>query len=91
MRKSLVLCTLAAIVAFVAGLKAGQPNDLQVANYNTLQYKIELIKAYEVYNKATEELLDTLDNQYDWVDAFDPYGYYESRAKLDSLLLEESK
>lgn len=88
MRKSLVLCTLAAIVAFVAGLKAGQPNDLQVANYNTLQYKIELIKAYEVYNKATEELLDTLDNQYDWVDAFDPYEYYESRAKLDSLLQE---
>ena len=90
MRKSLVLCTLAAIVAFVAGLKAGQPNDLQVANYNTLQYKIELIKAYEVYNKATEELLDTLDNQYDWVDAFDPYEYYESRAKLDSLLLKEA-
>ena len=88
MRKSLVLCTLAAIVAFVAGLKAGQPNDLQVANYSTLQYKIELIKAYEVYNKATEELLDTLDNQYDWVDAFDPYEYYESRAKLDSLLQE---
>ncbi len=90
MRKSLVLCTLAAIVAFVAGLKAGQPNDLQVANYNTLQYKIELIKAYEVYNKATEELLDTLDNQYDWVDTFDPYEYYESRAKLDSLLLKEA-
>ena len=88
MRKSLVLCTLAAIVAFVAGLKAGQPNDLQVANYNTLQYKIELIKAYDAYNKATEELLDTLDNQYDWVDAFDPYEYYDSRAKLDSLLQE---
>ena len=91
MRKSLVLCTFAAIVAFVAGLKVGQPNDLQVANYNTLQYKTELIKAYDAYNKAAEELLDTLDNQYDWVDAFDPYDYYESRAKLDSLLWKESK
>lgn len=89
MRKSLVLCTLAAIVAFCAGLKVGQPNDLQVANYSTLQYKIELIKAYAAYNKATEELLDTLDNQYDWIDAFDPYDYYESRAKLDSILWEE--
>ena len=88
MRKSLVLCTLAAIVAFVAGLKAGQPNDLQVANYNTLQYKIELIKAYEAYNKATEELLDTLESQYNWVDAFDPCDYYDSRAKLDSLFQE---
>ena len=88
MKKTILLCSLAAIAAFVAGLKVGQPNDLQVANYNTLQYKTELIKAYDAYNKAAEELLDTLDNQYDWVDAFDPYDYYESRAKLDSLLQE---
>ena len=87
MKKTILLCSFAAIVAFVAGLKAGQPNDLQVANYNTLPYKIELIKA-DAYNKATEELLDTLDNQYDWVDAIDSYDYYESRAKLDSLLWE---
>lgn len=88
MKETVLLCSLVTIVAFVAGLKVGQPNDLQVANYNTLQYKTELIKAYDAYNKATEELLDTLDNQYDWVDAFDPYDYYESRAKLDSLLQE---
>ena len=86
MKKTILLCSLAAIVAFVAGLKSGQPNDLQIANYSTLQYKTKLIKAYDAYNKATEELLDTLDNHYDWVDAFDPYDYYESRAKLDSLL-----
>lgn len=94
MKKTILLCSFAAIVAFVAGLKAGQPNDLQVANYSTLQHstlqhKTELIKAYDAYNKATEELLDTLDNQYDWVDAIDSYNYYESRAKLDSLLWEE--
>ena len=88
MKKTILLCSLAAVVAFVAGLKAVQPNDLQVANYNTLKYKTELIKAYDAYNKATEELLDTLDSQYDWVDAFDPYDYYESRAKLDSLFQE---
>ena len=88
MKKTILLCSLAAVVAFVAGLKAGQPNDLQVVNYNTLKYKTELIKAYDAYNKATEELLDALDNQNDWVDAFDPYDYYESRAKLDSLLQE---
>ena len=88
MKKTILLCSLAAIAAFVAGLKVGQPNDLQVANYNTLKYKTELIKAYDAYNKATAELLDTLDSQYDWVDAFDPYDYYESRAKLDSLFQE---
>ena len=88
MKKTILLCSLAAVVAFVAGLKVGQANDLQVANYNTLKYKTELIKAYDAYNKAAEELLDTLDSQYDWVDAFDPYDYYDSRAKLDSLLQE---
>ena len=45
-----------------------------------------LLSAYNSYNKATEDLLDTLDNEYDWVDAFDPQGYYESRTKLDSIL-----
>lgn len=45
-----------------------------------------LLSAYNSYNKATEDLLDTLDNEYDWVDAIDPQDYYESRAKLDSIL-----
>lgn len=86
MKKSITLCSLAAIVAFAAGLKAGQPNDLQVANYNTLPYKIELIKAYRVYYQNTEELLDTLEKQYNWVDGYDAYDYYEAKAKLDSLI-----
>lgn len=86
MKKSLILCSLTAIVAFAAGLKVGQPNDLQVANYNTLPYKVEVIKAYKDYNKATEELLDTLENQYGWTDGYDAYDYYESREKLDSLI-----
>lgn len=80
MRKSLVLCTLAAVVVFCAGFLVCQNTTVRKNN--------ELIKAYDAYNKATEELLDTLDNHYDWVDAFDPYGYYKSRAKLDSLLWE---
>ena len=45
-----------------------------------------LLSAYNSYNKTTEDLLDTLDNEYDWVDAFDPQDYYESKAKLDSIL-----
>ena len=45
-----------------------------------------LLNAYDSYNKATEDLLDSLDNQYNWVDAFDPQDYYASRAKLDSIL-----
>ena len=83
MRKSLVLCTFAAIVAFCAGFL--------VCQNTTVREKNELIDAYDAYNKHTEEFLDTLDAQYDWVDAFDPYDYYESRAKLDSILWKESK
>lgn len=45
-----------------------------------------LLSAYNSYNKATEDLLDSLDNEYNWVDAYDPQEYYESRAKLDSIL-----
>ena len=86
MKKSIILCSFAAIVAFVAGLKAGQPNDLQVANYHTLPYKVELIKAYKAYSQHTEALLDTLENQYDWVDGHDAYDYYEAKAELDSLI-----
>ena len=81
MRKSLVLCTFAAIVAFCAGFLVCQNTTVRKNN--------KLIDAYDAYNKHTEELLDTLDAQYDWVDAFDPYDYYESRAKLDSILWEE--
>ena len=55
--------------------------------HNTMNTKYDnLLNAYDSYNKAAEDLLDTLDNQYDWIDGFDPQDYYESRAKLDSLL-----
>ena len=65
------------IVGFVAGHS--------VATSESVKY----LEAYDTYNKATEELLDTLDNHYDWVDAIDPYDYYDSRAKLDSLLYKK--
>ena len=62
------------IVGFVAGHS--------VATSKSVKY----LEAYDTYNKATEELLDTLESQYNWVDAIDSYDYYDSRAKLDSLL-----
>lgn len=46
----------------------------------------KLLDAYDSYNKTTEDLLDSLDNQYNWVDAFDAQDYCASRAKLDSIL-----
>lgn len=40
------------------------------------------LKAYKQYYEATENLLDTLENHYGWVDAFDPYDYYEAVENL---------
>ncbi len=86
MKKIFILSALATVVAFATGVQVGKPSGLQVANYNTLPYKIEVIKAYRVYYQNTEALLDTLDNEYYWVDAFDPQEYYKAKAKLDSLI-----
>ena len=78
MKKTLIIYILSIILGIIAGFVAGH----SVATSESVKY----LEAYDTYNKATEELLDTLDNQYDWVDAFDPCDYYDSRAKLDSLL-----
>ena len=80
MKKTFLLCSLVAMVASEAGF--------MVCQNTTVKQQSKLIEAYDAYNKHTEELLDTLDSEYDWVDAFDPQEYYESRTKLDSLLWE---
>lgn len=78
MKKTICLCLLVAIASFTAGF--------MVCQNTTVKQQSNLIEAYDAYNKHTEELLDTLNSEYDWVDAFDPYDYYESREKLDSLI-----
>lgn len=79
MKKIILLCSFATIVAFVAGF--------MVCQNTIVRQQSNLIEAYDAYNKHTEELLDTLEKYDNWVDRFDPYKYYESKAKLDSLIL----
>ena len=78
MKRTLIICIISIILGMIAGFVAGH----SVATSELVKY----LEAYDAYNKATEELLDTLDNKYDWVDAIDPHDYYDSRTKLDSLL-----
>ena len=78
MKKTLIIYILSIILGMIAGFVAGH----SVATSESVKY----LEAYDAYNKATEELLDTLENQYNWVDAIDPCDYYDSKAKLDSLL-----
>lgn len=82
MNKIYTITILSIILGMIVGFVVGH----SAATSKSVKY----LKAYDAYNKATEELLDTLDAQYDWVDAFDPQEYYESRAKLDSLLWGEA-
>ena len=78
MKKSTILYILFIMMDMIVGFVAGH----SVATSELVEY----LEAYDAYNRATEELLDTLDNKYDWVDAIDPHDYYDSRTKLDSLL-----
>lgn len=80
MKKNTVLCIASIILGVSAGFVAGHSAATSES--------VEFLEAYDAYNKATEELLDTLNSEYDWVDAFDPQEYYESREKLDSLIWE---
>ena len=78
MKKIIIICILSNILGMIAGFVVGH----SIATSESVKY----LEAYDAYSKSTEELLDTLENQYNWVDAVDPYNYYNSRAKLDSLL-----
>lgn len=46
-------------------------------------YQSERLNAHKEYYKATENLLDTLENHYNWVDAFDPQDYYDAVGRLN--------
>lgn len=70
MKKVIIFCILLMVIGMISGFMVCQ-------NTNN-----NLLNAYDSYNKATEDLLDSLDNQYNRVDAY----YYASRAKLDSIL-----
>jgi hypothetical protein len=43
------------------------------------------LDAYKAYYKASEALLDTLENHYNWVDAHDPYEYYSAKELVNKL------
>lgn len=40
------------------------------------------VDEYHYYYKSTETLLDTLENEYNWIDAIDNYEYYDAVSKL---------
>lgn len=68
MKKNILIAILALVVLILAGV--------------TL-YQSERLNAHKEYYKATENLLDTLENHYNWVDAFDTQDYYDAVDRLN--------
>ena len=54
-------------------------NIFCVAGWNRT---INQVDKYHYYYKSTEALLDTLENEYNWIDAIDNYEYYDAASKL---------
>lgn len=44
---------------------------------------MDQVDDYHQYYMGAEELLDTLENHYGWVDAVDNYNYYDAVSKLN--------
>jgi hypothetical protein len=43
---------------------------------------VNQVDKYHYYYKSTEALLDTLENEYNWIDAIDNWEYYDAASKL---------
>ena len=68
-QKSLIYAVLVLLVCNVMTIIGWSKSVNQVDNYH-------------YYYKSTEALLDTLENEYNWVDAIDNYEYYDAASKL---------
>ena len=71
-QKSLIFAVLVLLVS----------NVFCIVGWNKSMNQVDV---YHEYYKATEDFLDELDQHYDWVDAFDPYDYYEAIDKLRKM------
>ena len=68
-QKSLLLVVLVLLVS----------NVLCIVGWNSSMNQVD---KYHYYYKSTEALLDTLENEYNWIDAIDDYEYYDAASKL---------
>lgn len=59
-------------------------SNVEYANYSTLDYKIEVIEAYNEYYKQVETMLDSISIHYNWADEA-PSSYYDARDRLEYL------
>ena len=46
---------------------------------------MDQVDSYHYYYKSTEALLDTLENEYNWIDAIDNWEYYDAASRLRNI------
>lgn len=68
-QKSLLLAVLVLLVS----------NVFCLVGWNS---SMDQVDKYQYYYKSTEALLDTLENEYNWIDAIDNYEYYDAVSQL---------
>jgi hypothetical protein len=76
-------------IALIVGLAIGSVIGYHKADNEFAEYLIEYEDECNIlgnYYDATESLLDDLNNEYDWVDAYDNYNYYDAKHSVDSLI-----
>lgn len=92
MKKIMLFVVGIVLVSFVVSVKSCDKKE-KYEDYKFLKEtnnkKYEALELHWKYYDAVENLLDKLDSAYNWVDAFDPYEYYEAKSKLDSLYMTE--
>lgn len=92
--KSIILLLIGAVLGIIThivvmsswGYKMLTP--LEMANFNTLPYKVEVIKAYNAYYNAVENLLDSTNLAEDDTVLETNYGsnYLNQKWRIDSLV-----
>lgn len=75
--KHLTIITLGSFIGMLIGCI--------ISLYLEIKHQDTLISNYKEYYSSTESLLDELDSAYNWVDGYDNYEYYLSKARIDSL------
>lgn len=77
-----------AIAMFVFGIFLG----FSVGKHNTVKawdkdvaHTNELLSIYDYYYREAENLLDSLDKDYNWVDKFNSENYYDAAYLIDSI------
>ena len=92
--KNILLLLIGAVLGTIAHIMvinlsgAKTMSSLEVANYETLPYKIELLKAYNTYYDAVENLLDSTNLAEDDTVLETNYGsnYLNQKWRIDSLV-----